>query len=174
MENKKYCCTCRHYTTFEGVCINGDSEYRADFRGLDDTCEKWAPIEIQFFMAMIPPTCTHQEKQVHVVNGKPVFYEPKDLQTAREKLKAHLGKNVPSERFTGTVRLTTWWCFPINGKHKDGEYKTSKPDTDNLVKMLKDVMTELHFWNDDAQVASEVIEKFWAEIPGIFVKVEAL
>lgn len=26
---------------------------------------------IEFFMPMSPPTITHQEKQVHVVNGKP-------------------------------------------------------------------------------------------------------
>ena len=29
----------------------------------------------QFFMAMRPPTCTAQEKQVRVVHGKPQFYE---------------------------------------------------------------------------------------------------
>ena len=29
------------YHTDEGVCCNGYSEYRADFRTLDDTCEKW-------------------------------------------------------------------------------------------------------------------------------------
>lgn len=127
---------------------------------------------IEFFMPMLPPTCTHQEKQVKIVNGKPVFYEPAELKAAREKLRAHLGRQIPEQEFIGPVRLTTWWCFPIKGKHTDGEYKTSKPDTDNLIKMLKDVMTELHFWVDDAQVASEVIEKFWAEIPGIFVKVE--
>ena len=39
--NKKYCCTCDWYAEFEGVCCNGDSEYRADFRCLDDTCHKW-------------------------------------------------------------------------------------------------------------------------------------
>lgn len=131
-------------------------------------------MDINFFMAMIPPTVTHQEKKIHVVNGKPIHYEPTELKAAREKLKAHLGQHVPEERFTGPVRLTTWWCFPIKGSHKNGEYKTSKPDTDNLVKLLKDVMTELHFWKDDAQVASEVIEKYWADVPGIFVKVESL
>ena len=31
-----------------------------------------------------------------------------------------------------------------------------------------DVMTELGFLMDDAQVASELCEKFWAEIPGIY------
>ena len=128
----------------------------------------------EFFMPMQPPTRTHQEKQVHVVNGKPVFYEPAELKAVREKLRAYLGQHIPEEHFTGPIRLTTWWCFLIKGKHKDGEYKTSKPDTDNLVKMLKDVMTELHYWQDDAQVASEVIEKYWADIPGIYVKVESL
>jgi len=127
-----------------------------------------------FFMAMIPPTMTHQEKQVRVVNGKPVFYEPQELKTVREKLRAHLGRHVPEEKFTGPIRLTTWWCFPVTGNHRNGEYKISRPDTDNMVKMLKDVMTELHFWKDDAQVASEVIEKYWAELPGIYVKVESL
>lgn len=37
----KYCCTCKWYAESEGVCCNGDSEHRADFRCLDDTCEKW-------------------------------------------------------------------------------------------------------------------------------------
>lgn len=129
---------------------------------------------VNFFMAMKPPTCTHQEKQVHVINGKPVFYEPEEVKAARAKLRAYLGQYAPEQRFEGPVRLTTWWCFPIKGKHKDGEYRTSKPDTDNLVKLLKDVMTELKFWKDDAQVASEVIEKYWAEVPGIYVKVESL
>lgn len=129
----------------------------------------------EFFMPMKKvPTVTHQEKQVHVVNGKPVFYEPEELKAARAKLLAHLGQHVPKERYIGPVRLVTKWCFLTTGKHKNGEYKTSKPDTDNLVKLLKDVMTELHFWKDDAQVVSEITEKFWSDLPGIYVKVESL
>lgn len=38
----------------------------------------------------------------------------------------------------------------------------------------KDVMTELGFWTDDAQVASELCEKFWAEIPGIYILLTGL
>lgn len=127
----------------------------------------------EFFMPMIPPTMTHQEKKVRVVNGKPVFYEPQELKAVREKLRSHLARHAPEEPYTEAVRLTTWWCFP-RGKHVDGTYKTTKPDTDNLVKMLKDVMTELGFWKDDALVASEVIEKYWADLTGIYVKVESL
>lgn len=39
--NKKYCCTCKWYAEFEGVCCCGDSKFRADFRCLDDTCDCW-------------------------------------------------------------------------------------------------------------------------------------
>lgn len=35
------CKTCRWYAAFEGVCCNGDSEHRADFRLEDETCEEW-------------------------------------------------------------------------------------------------------------------------------------
>lgn len=176
MEIKKYCCTCKWYSQFEGVCCNGESEHRADFRCLDDTCEKWetSTTITEFFMAMVPPTVTHQEKQVHVVKGRPVFYEPAELKAARVKLRAYMSSHIPKEPFLGAIRLTTWWCFPLQGGHRDGEYKTSKPDTDNLVKMLKDVMTDLGFWRDDAQVACEVICKYWAKQPGIYVKVEKL
>lgn len=129
---------------------------------------------IEFFMPMIPPTTTHQQKQVTVRNGKPIFYEPAGLQSARSKLTANLGKHVPEIKLTGAVQLVTKWCFPITGKHADGEYKTTKPDTDNLQKLLKDCMTDLGFWTDDALVASEITEKFWAKIPGIYIRVEAL
>ena len=40
---------------------------------------------MEFFIPMVPPTITHQEKKVRVVNGKPIFYEPEKLKTARQK-----------------------------------------------------------------------------------------
>ena len=135
-------------------------------------------MRIEFFMPMIPPTKTHQEKKIRIiyVNGKPKPqpYEPAELQAVRVKLMAHLGQHVPPKKYTGATRLLVKWCFPVTGKHQDGEYKTTKPDTDNLQKMLKDVMTDLGYWKDDALVASEIIEKFWAKVPGIYVLIEDL
>lgn len=32
---------CKWYEPFCGVCCNGNSEYRADFRLDDETCEEW-------------------------------------------------------------------------------------------------------------------------------------
>lgn len=128
---------------------------------------------MEFFLPIIPPTKTHQQKKVTVVNGKPIFYEPPELQAVRTKLSAHLGKHIPKEKYVGPVRLITKWCYP-NGSHLDGEYKTTKPDTDNMIKMLKDVMTSLKYWKDDSQVASEITEKFWAVVPGIYIRIEEL
>ena len=44
---KKYCCTCKWYALEESVCCNGDSEYRADFRCLDDSCECWEGVCVE-------------------------------------------------------------------------------------------------------------------------------
>jgi len=132
-------------------------------------------MKTDFFIPLkSPPTTTHQEKKVHVVKGKPFYYEPDDLKNARSLLMAHIGKHSPVKQFKGPIRLIVKWCFPIKGKHFDGEYKITKPDTDNLNKLLKDVMTDLNFWKDDAHVASEIIEKFWAKLPGIYISVEEL
>ena len=129
---------------------------------------------MEFFMAMITPTITHQEKKVHLVNGRPRFYEPDELKAARQKLTAYLGQHVPEEPYQGGIQLIVKWCFQTKGRHKDGEYRITKPDTDNLQKLLKDCMTSVGFWSDDAQVASEIVEKFWAEIPGIYIRVTEL
>lgn len=129
---------------------------------------------LEFFMAMKPPTTTYQEKKLTVRNGKPHTYEPPNVCNTREKLTAHLSRFAPDREFKGAVRLTVKWLFPTGKHHRDGEYKTTRPDTDNLIKLLKDCMTELHFWHDDAQVASEINEKFYADTTGIYIRLEEL
>lgn len=134
-------------------------------------------MSIEFFMPMRrPPTVTHQEKQVTIIAGKPHFYEPQELKSARAELSAHLRSRRPAEPLGGPLRLVTRWLFPP-GRHTPGSYRTTKPDTDNLQKLLKDCMTATGFWHDDAQVASELCEKFWAEDDrhtGIYIRVERI
>lgn len=118
---------------------------------------------LEFFMPMKkPPTVTHQEKQVVVIEGKAHFYEPMTLKSARARLTAQLAQHRPDAPLTGPLRLVTRWLFPP-GRHTPGTYRATRPDTDNLQKLLKDCMTATGFWHDDAQVASELCEKFWAE-----------
>ena len=130
-------------------------------------------MRIEFFMPVIPPTATHQEKKVRMAGGRPVFYDPPEVQAARSKLTDYLAGHRPDRPLEGGIRLLVQWCFP-RGKHRDGEYRITRPDTDNLQKLLKDCMTAAGFWKDDAQVASEICEKFWAEVPGLYICLEQI
>lgn len=124
-------------------------------------------------MNMTPPTVTHQEKRVTVKNGKPIFFEDANLKNARMLFMAQLSRFRPAEPMKGAVELLTKWCYI--GKVIEPKYKTTKPDTDNMIKLLKDCMTRSNFWADDAQVACEITEKFVVpERPGIYVRVKEL
>ena len=110
---------------------------------------------MNFFMPMRPPTVTHHDKQLHAYmkGGKPcaVLHDTPELKAARAKLHAALAPFAPAQPMTGAVQLVVKWLFPA-----------------------EDEMTRLHFWRDDAQVCSEVAEKFWADTPGIYVEVREL
>lgn len=133
-------------------------------------------MKAEFFMPMVPPTVTAQEHKVTMIKGKPVFYDPPELNRAKAKITGALYRAMPEDwqMITGPCRLMVKWLFPLKGNHEDGEWKITKPDTDNLQKMLKDCMTRLHYWKDDALVVSEVVEKFWAEIPGIYISIQTI
>lgn len=134
----------------------------------------------EFFLPMIIPTVTQQEHKITVRNGRPVVYDPPELKEARKKYTAALWPHRPAEPMRGPVRLTTKWIW---AKETDQltlpgcdtyDWKTTKPDTDNLIKAFKDSMTRCGFWMDDAQVCSEITEKFFGTFSGIYVKVEDL
>lgn len=128
---------------------------------------------LQFFMPMVPPTATHQEQKVRSVRRGnkmvPQYYDPPDLADARAKLTAHLSQHRPANPLEGPVGLTVKWCFPAGCAHSDGEWRITPPDTDNLQKLLKDCMTRLGFWQDDAQVCWDISMKVWAKLPGIYI-----
>ena len=127
-------------------------------------------MKIEFFLPMIPPTITAQQHKVS--HGR--FYDPPELKMAKMKLRDSLIPYVPEKPLDGALRLIVKWCFPVKGSHRNGEYKTTKPDTDNLNKALKDIMEDLNFFVNDSRVASEIIEKFWADIPGVYIHLEEL
>lgn len=130
---------------------------------------------IRFFISLRnPPTITHQEHKVRVINGKPVFYDPPELKEAKMLFMSRLIYFKPTRPLEGPLRLTTKWIWDKGLNHQNGEYKTTKPDTDNMIKLFKDCMTACGYWKDDAQVASEITEKFWGFCPGIYVEIEGI
>ena len=130
---------------------------------------------MHFFMAMKPPTATAQEHSVKVIHGKPVFFDPPNVKDAKNLLMGHLAKNRPDKPIEGAVELTVMWLFPKGKSHRHGEWRKTKPDTDNLQKLLNDCMTQVGFWKDDAQVVSEKVQKRWSDEPtGIYIEIKEL
>ena len=127
----------------------------------------------EFFLPIPPPRVTHQQKKVAVVHGRPWFYEPQRLQEARQALMLALHPHRPKAPLKGPVGLWVRWQF-LRGKHKDGAFKTTRPDLDNMQKLLLDCMTDAGFWLDDAQVCAVRAEKVWSGIPGIWASVEEI
>lgn len=131
--------------------------------------------EIKFFMPMEPPTVTAQEHKIAARGNRPIVYDTPEIKIAKEKLLAHLARHVIPEPLTGPVELQVYWIFDGHGNHEEREWKTTKPDTDNLEKMLKDCMTRCRFWKDDAQVVAEYVWKIYTnKTPGIMVCIREL
>lgn len=130
---------------------------------------------MKFFLSMIPPTATAQEHRVKMINGRPVFFDPPRVKEAKANLTNHLKEYKPRNPLEGPLSLTTIWHFPTGKSHEDGEWRTTRPDTDNLVKLLKDCMTKTGFWLDDAQVVREEVSKLYSEnLVGISIQIDQL
>lgn len=128
-----------------------------------------------FDIKIAPPTSTAQMKKVRIVKGHPVFYEPQKVKVAKRLLMTALLMYRPESPVEGAVYLKVRWMFPKGKTHKAGTWRVTRPDTDNLQKMLKDCMTKVGFWHDDAQVVREVVEKVWANEPGgLHIEIEQL
>lgn len=134
---------------------------------------------MKFMMHMVPPTATGQMKKWTVRNGKPHSYEPPAVKDARAKLAAHLSEALRNNPIDydpeSAIELLVMWSWPMEGELETCEMvpKTTKPDTDNLQKILKDEMTKQGFWKDDALVWHEDVRKVYSNLPsGVFVRIE--
>lgn len=139
---------------------------------------------MKFFLDLKPPTVTAQMHRITVKDvlekgpdgksktvKKPRVFRGAKVNETRALFATHLAQHIPMPAYTGPLRVITKWLFPVIRGHRNGSYKSSRPDLDNINKILFDCMTELKFWHDDAQIASLVVEKFWADKCGIIVEI---
>ena len=130
-------------------------------------------MKISFFLPMKTiPTVTSQEKGVNF-SAHRIYTKPEVLEVKKEYISL-LAPNRPERPMLGSLKLTVAWCFPPSNQNRAGTYKATKPDTDNMIKLLKDCMTELGFWLDDAQVAVEHLTKGYDDPSGIFIEVQEM
>ena len=132
---------------------------------------------MKFKLKMIPPTATAQQKGERVVNGYIHHYKKKNVAQAEAILRDALLPYVPETPIKEKpISLNVIWMFPYPKsakKHQPGweRWKITRPDTDNLNKMLKDVMTDMGFWKDDALIGFEMIRKLYTDEPGIEIEI---
>lgn len=80
----------------------------------------------------------------------------------------------PDQPIDGPIRLAVTWEYKAQKKKDLWRWKLTRPDTDNMQKTLKDVMTRIGFWKDDSQVVFEVCKKVWVDDPGIAIRVDEM
>ena len=135
---------------------------------------------MKFKLKMIPPTATAQQKGERVVGGYIHHYKKKNVAQAEAILRDALLPYVPAEPIADKpIYLEVYWLFPFPKsakKHVPGvpRCKITRPDTDNLNKLLKDVMTDMGFWKDDALICIERIAKYYTDEPGIQIAIRQL
>lgn len=130
---------------------------------------------INFFIATdtIPRTSA-QQKGVQVVHGRPMFYTKAKVQDAKRFYAICLKAHRPPGPIEGAIKLIVNFYYPVRKPHKNGEPKTTRPDTDNMIKLLKDVMTDVGFWVDDSQIVHETVTKSYSEPSGIQIRLVRL
>lgn len=120
------------------------------------------------------PSVTSQQKGVKVIKGKPHFFEKKKVAEARAIYYGNLYDHKPTKPLQGAVRVDMVIQYPMAKGKSPLTFKITRPDLDNTAKLILDVMTDLGFWNDDAQIASLELTKLYHEKSGIYIRVTEL
>ena len=92
---------------------------------------------MEFTLDITPPTVTAQEHKIRIVHGRPMFYDTQKLKAARAAFESLLIQHRPAITLEGPVALNVDWHFATK-THKEGTYRVTRPDTDNLQKLPKD------------------------------------
>lgn len=98
-----------------------------------------------------PSKVTQQQKGETIINGHIHHYEKANVKAAKDALRWQLKPYVPKQPLSGPIFFKAEWRFELKRCNKRA-WKTTKSDLDNLEKGLLDVLTDMRFWNDDAQV----------------------
>jgi len=128
-----------------------------------------------FFLECIPTTTTAQGKRQNKKTG--AFFKDKSHESAMSVMVGLLTPYRPAKPFSGPVLMSVAFVYPqLKSGPKNAregmQYRTTKPDLDNLVKGLIDVMASIHFFEDgDAQVCDLRLSKMRGDTPGIAIRI---
>lgn len=126
---------------------------------------------IEFFAPMRrPPTVTGSNGKRYDRRSGAV-YDDSALRAARDTIEAALAPHRPPQPLSGALGIEVRWCYPLKGRHYQGEPYTAKPDIDNSCKALFDALARLGFIVDDRLLAVEHVSQAWWEPSGVYVRI---
>jgi len=115
------------------------------------------------------------------------IYTPKNVKEWKAFVQTYLqSSDLVGKKIEGPIRLDMDFFFERPKSHfgtgknlgvikkSAPEFHIKKPDTENLLKPVKDVMTRLGFFKDDSQIVSEHIRKQWGVISMVEIEISWL
>lgn len=124
-----------------------------------------------------------------VRNGHARVYDAGTAEGWKSAIAAAALPHRPTAPLDGPLTLAVVFLMPRPKSHYrpgrwarsdgyDGETKTGapvhhtqKPDLDNMVKAVKDALTQIGMWRDDCLVVEETVSKIWAERGGAEIRI---
>lgn len=125
---------------------------------------------IEFFHEFSPPTVTAQKRR-HTSRGT---YQTPAIQKAAATWQAVFEMYAPAAPMSGPLRVWAAVTYPppVCRRQNGVSAKMTKPDCDNLAKLMLDAATRAGYWEDDMQIADLHILKFEGQIPGLAFRLE--
>lgn len=117
---------------------------------------------------------TAQQKGETIRGGRIHHYEKASVKATRELLTWGIKSNCKEQivPFVGPVSLGVTFVFTNKTRKSWGQPKDAKPDCDNLVKLLQDVLADLGFFEiGDQQVSHLEVRKRWGETPCVYIHI---
>jgi Holliday junction resolvase RusA-like endonuclease len=117
-----------------------------------------------------------------IIKGRARMYDPKKSSDYKDYVRLAASKYAPEKLLEGPLSLQVRIYRPIpahTSKKKTEQAEagiirpTTKPDTDNYVKGIKDALNKV-IWRDDSQIVELVAGKYYSERPRVEVVVESL
>ncbi len=125
---------------------------------------------MKFYVKMdeVPKTTAQQKK---FSTKTKTFYKTSKIKQSEDLLVRALSGRQPRKTYDTPIKLSVTWLFPHTKKSKDGERKATRPDLDNLQKLLQDIMCKLGYYKDDSLITDLTIKKRWHRHSGLIIKI---
>ena len=121
----------------------------------------------------------------HRPSARGGYYDPSSKD--KKDILLQIVKYKPNHPYTGNIRLSIRFTMPRPKSHyrtgkyrhllkdgcKDIVYHSIKPDLDNLVKLISDVL-QPSFYVDDSQICELYAEKMYGERPNTAIIIEEI